>query len=143
MGDPGVAMWESSAWRFLRLIRDYEEKNTVSETIKSKLQKVKEDMEKLKSGTKSPKKLFTSDNLSLLIKCWDELNMCTLGTDYWHGVFPEWSFMISQFQIFVLEYQMEEMREHVRILAEVANVIFPKPVRGARMSELLEQMRVV
>jgi hypothetical protein len=117
--------------------------NEMEEAAKKKLGIVNDNMNSLITEIKRPARLFTQNNLMLLVECWNECAMWTKGTDYLHYVFPEWSFMISQFQIFVLEYEMKEMREHVRITAEVAGVTLPKARQNARMSELLEQMRVV
>jgi hypothetical protein len=61
-------------------------------------------------------KLFTRDNLEILMQCWKDFVMCTKGTDYWNKEFPEWSFMISQFQIFINEYEIAAMKQVIHSL---------------------------
>jgi polyhydroxyalkanoate synthesis regulator phasin len=58
--------------------------------------------------TKKPTTLYTPNNLRLLVKCWNDFCTWTDGFD-WRKEFPEWSFMISQFKVFVNEIVMKEM----------------------------------
>jgi hypothetical protein len=73
-------------------------------------------IDSLLQATRNPQTLYTRDNLVILVECWKDFYTWTDGTQ-WHKEFPEWSFMISQFQIFVHEFEMEEIRakekEHI------------------------------
>jgi methyl-accepting chemotaxis protein len=47
----------------------------------------------------------------------------THGVEYWRKEFPEWSSMISQFQIFVNEYQIKEMMNDNNFTKEFLKVV--------------------
>jgi hypothetical protein len=57
----------------------------------------------IKEAQLSPRDTFTYENLERLIESWNNFLRGTKGSDYWHKEFPEWSFMITQFQILILE----------------------------------------
>ncbi len=73
----------------------------------------------------------------LLVKCWVDFCAWTHGVGYWHKEFPEWSFMISQFQIFVNEYEIKEMMKDKNITRAFLNVI------QEGMNGIQEKMRFV
>jgi hypothetical protein len=81
----------------------------INDKTKEKLGNLPAVIDRLIGGTANPKTLYTRDNLVLLVKCWNDFCMWTLGTQYWHKEFPEWSFMISQFQVFVNQSVVNQM----------------------------------
>jgi hypothetical protein len=139
MADPMVDLWKDTAIKFNQKVLKYLEKEDIQEQDRKKIERIRDVMSGFIQDTKKPSTLYTQDNLVLLVKCWNDLCMWTLGTQYWHKEFPEWSFMISQFQIFVNEFEMKEIRE---LLHTTGGVDLPTGRRTTRMSELLELMRV-
>ncbi len=108
MADPMVELWKGTAQMFKWHVLGYLENVGIEEADREKLEiipRVMDDFFKIRT----PTTLYTRDNLVLLVKCWRDFCAWTDGVRYWNKEFPEWAFMIAQFQIFVNEFEMKEM----------------------------------
>jgi hypothetical protein len=96
-------LWVNVTRKFTILIED-SLKTKLSDNSKRKLECDLGLLNTLiKKAQLSPRNTFTYDNLERLIESWNNFLMSTKGSQYWHKEFPEWSFMITQFQILILE----------------------------------------
>jgi hypothetical protein len=111
MADPMVELWTSTVTTFRWHVVEYSQMEDIKDETKEKLGKLPAVIDRFIRGTGNPTTLYTRDNLVLLVKCWKDFYTWTYGTRYWHNEIPEWSFMISQFHIFVNEFEMQEIRE--------------------------------
>jgi hypothetical protein len=108
MADPMVDLWKDTAIRFEWKVLKYLEKEDIQEQDRKKIEGIRDVMSGFIQDTKKPPTLYIRNNLVLLVKCWEDFCVWTDGVDPWRKEFPEWSFMISQFQVFVNEFEMKE-----------------------------------
>ncbi len=137
MTDAMVDLWKGVATRFRCQVVEYLEKEDIQEEDRKKLGTIPGVMDNFINATGNPTILYTRDNLVLLVKCWKDFYTWTHGTRYWHKEFPEWSFMISQFQVFVNEYEIKEMMKDKNITRAFLSVI------QEGMKGIQEKMRFV
>jgi hypothetical protein len=109
MADPMVYLWKDTVTRFKWRIMEYLGNKDIPAEQLTLFGKIPGVMDSLLPETGNPKTLYTRDNLVLLATCWNDFYTWTRG-NRWYREFPEWSFMISQFQIFVNEFEMKEIR---------------------------------
>jgi hypothetical protein len=109
MADLMVDLWKDTAIRFKWKVLDYLKKEDIQEQDRKKIERIRDVMSGFIQDTKKPSTLYTQDNLVLLVKCWEDFCAWTDGVDHWHKEFPEWSFMISQFQVFVNQSVVNQM----------------------------------
>jgi hypothetical protein len=139
MADPMGDLWSKTAMNFKARVYDYLNRVDIKEEDRKKLEGIPRVIDDFIKVPRNPTTLYTRDNLVKLVECWNVFSSWTYGTRYWNKEFPEWSFMITQFQIFVNEFEMKEVKE---LLHTTGGVDVPTGRQTTRMSELLELMRV-
>jgi hypothetical protein len=117
MADPMGDLWSKTATMFKARVYDYLNRVDIQEEDRKKLEGIPRVIDDFIKVPRNPTTLYTRDNLVQLVECWNVFSSWTYGTRYWNKEFPEWSFMITQFQIFVNEFEKKEMRpeekEHI------------------------------
>jgi hypothetical protein len=118
MADPMMELWSDTARMFKARVYEYLNRVDIPEEDRNNLEGIPRVIDDFMTATRNPTTLYTRDNLVLLVKCWNDFCTWTYGYRVCHKAFPEWSFMISQFQIFVNEFEMKEIRakekEHIQ-----------------------------
>ena len=109
MADPMVDLWKDTAIRFKWKVLDYLKKEDIQEQDRKKIEGIRDVMSAFIQDTKNPPALYNRNKLMLLVKCWEDFCAWTDGVDHWRKEFPEWSFMISQFQVFVNQSVINQM----------------------------------
>jgi len=108
MADPMVNLWLNIATKFKYLVLEYLGYKDIPEKHRTLFEMIPGVMDSLLYQTANPK-IYTRDNLVLLVQCWNDFYMSARGNPRYRE-FPEWPFMIIQFEIFVNEFEMKEVR---------------------------------
>jgi hypothetical protein len=121
MENPMVELWKETVTTFQKHVQNVLDNENIQEETRNKIVKIPGVLHNF-IVTKS-NFLYTRDNLDSLVKCWVDFCECTHGVEYWRREFPEWSSMISQFQIFVNEYQIKEIMNDNKITKAFLTVV--------------------
>jgi hypothetical protein len=108
-----VELWKETVTTFQKHVQNVLDNENIQEEARNKLVKILGLLDSFIVA--KPNYLFVQDNLDSLVKCWVDFCAWTHGVEYWRKEFPEWSSMISQFQIFVNEYQIKKIMDDNKI----------------------------
>jgi hypothetical protein len=123
MENPMVELWKETVTTFQKHVQNVLDNENIQEEARNKIVKIPGVLDSFIVATARPNLLYTRDNLDSLVKCWVDFCALTHGVEYWRKEFPEWSSMISQFQIFLNEYQIKEIMHDNKITKVFLTVV--------------------
>jgi hypothetical protein len=121
MENPMVELWKETVTTFQKHVQNVLDNENIQEEARNKILKIPGVLHNF--IVTKPNFLYTRDNLDSLVKCWVDFCAWTHGVEYWRKEFPEWSSMISQFQIFLNEYQIKEIINDNKITKAFLTVV--------------------